>query len=149
MGVTALQAAKHACEASGWTLTNLQLQKILYLAHMIYVGRHDNPLVADEAFEAWNYGPVLPSVYHTVSAFGSGPIKNIFRSVPSIDGGEIASLIEDTVERFAPMPPFKLVELTHDDRSAWSRHYSSDLRGVQIPKSSIREEYRNRFGRGN
>ena len=67
----------------------------------------------------------------------------------SIEHGEIASLLEDSAHRFAPMPPFKLAELTRDDKSAWSRHYSSGNRGVEIPKSSVREEYRSRFGRGN
>ncbi|MGR6075476.1 Panacea domain-containing protein [Achromobacter sp. CSND-B12] len=148
MGVTAMQAAKRACEASGWTLTNLQLQKILYLAHMIYAGRHRKPMIDDENFQAWNYGPVLPSVYHPASAFGDKPIKNIFRSVEPLSDRVAAELIDEAVARYADLPPFKLVQLTHDSNSAWSKHFSAGRRGVEIPFTSVADEYAQRFSRG-
>lgn len=141
----ALQAAKHACEASGWSLTNLQLQKILYLAHMVHLGQTGEPLVNDEFFEAWAYGPVLPSVYHHVSGFGSRPIANIFATVaPSRKWRQVES-IEEAVDQFADVEPFRLVEILHDDRSAWNIHYNPQDRGVIIPDEDIIDEYRNRF----
>src|SRR5690554_2036795 len=95
MGVTALQAAKRACEASGWKLTNLQLQKILYIAQMVYAGKNSGKrLITGDDFEAWDYGPVLPSLYHRVSAFGSGSIKNIFHGVEDIVDKDTAGFIE-------------------------------------------------------
>ena len=72
MAVTALQAVKHTCEASGWRVTNLQLQKILYIAHMVYAGKNNGKrLIADDDFEAWDYGPVLSGLYHRISVFGT------------------------------------------------------------------------------
>lgn len=145
MAVTALQAAKHACEVSGWTLTNLKLQKLLYLAHMIYSGKNHRPLIDDECFQAWNYGPVLPNVYRRGSTFGAGPIKNIFHSVSDIADGDEATMISDVVKKFAPIPAFKLVELTHDHKGAWARCFSDGARSVDIPQSAIVEEYARRF----
>jgi len=38
MTVSASAAAKRMCERSGWTLSNLELQKLLYIAHMFHLG---------------------------------------------------------------------------------------------------------------
>lgn len=47
------------------SLTPLQVIKMVYIAHGYSLALLDEPLV-EEAVEAWRYGPVLPSVYHTV-----------------------------------------------------------------------------------
>lgn len=148
MSITALEAAKFACEASGWTLTNLQLQKILYIAHMVHLGRTNQPLIEGDMFEAWDYGPVLPNVYRRVSSFGAGNIRNIFFSVRSLeypwDSEEIDTL-SDAVEQLKDVPPFKLVEMVHDHRGAWGQVYDPRYRNSDIPNALIAEEYRQRF----
>lgn len=149
MGTTALSAAKLACEASGWTLTNLQLQKILYIAHMIYSGGEGAPkLIEDESFEAWDYGPVLRSVYHTVSSFGNRPIKNVFRGVEDVRDPSATDAIRKAVDVLRDMPPFKLVELTHWPHGAWSKHYTPGVRFARIPQTDIASEYASRFKNG-
>ena len=55
---------------SGWSLSNLQLQKILFMADMNFVGQGKGRLI-DEDFEAWDYGPVLPSLYRECKPFGA------------------------------------------------------------------------------
>ena len=77
MPIPVLAAAKWLCQHSGWTLTNLRLQKLLYLAHMFHLGMTDKGLV-DGHFEAWELGPVHPKVYREVRKFGSSPIKPPF-----------------------------------------------------------------------
>ena len=42
-------------------VTNLQLQKKLYVANMLLRGEHKTRLVHGH-FEAWNYGPVHPAL---------------------------------------------------------------------------------------
>ena len=39
--VSTFSVAKSFCNKSGWTLSNLELQKMIYLAHMFYMGKHD------------------------------------------------------------------------------------------------------------
>lgn len=147
MAITALQAAKLACRVSGWDLTNLQLQKILYIAHMLYAGRHQGaPLIGDEAFEAWGYGPVLPVVYHHVSAFGNRPVKNVFHRVEDVDlSSDEGKMIVDAVKRLSSMDPFRLVEITHEPKSAWHHLYQPGRLGIDIPQDAILAEYQNRF----
>lgn len=55
------------------TITNLQLQKILYLFACEYqkeLGKYP----FDESFQAWAYGPVIPEVYFEYKKYGSAPI---------------------------------------------------------------------------
>ncbi len=142
----ALEAAKLACEHSGWSLSNLQLQKVLYIAHMLYAGRHNGKkLIEDGHFEAWDYGPVLPVIYRHVSAFGSRPVGNVFRRVPSEAKDDELQMIKDTVEHLAEMDPFKLVAIVHEPDSAWYKHYRPGDRHIVIPQSDIQEEYKKRF----
>jgi len=148
MSITAMQAAKVACEASGWTLTNLQLHKILYIAHMVYSGRHaGRPLVNDERFQAWDYGPVLPSVYRYASSYGSASIQNIFNHVPDADPESYEHrIISDSVSRLGSWDPFRLVDITHEPISAWAHSYRPGEMHVAIDQGAILNEYRERFG---
>jgi hypothetical protein len=72
MSESSSTAARYACKMSGWSLTNLKLQKILYIARMVFVGRTKDQLLIDEAFKAWDFGPVLPSLYHRVRLSDDG-----------------------------------------------------------------------------
>ena len=43
-------------------ITNLKLQKVLYFVQAYYLAKLNRPLFPDN-IEAWEYGPVIPSVY--------------------------------------------------------------------------------------
>ena len=141
MTISSLAAAKKICELSEWSISNLSLQKILYMAHMVHMGRHDGDLLIDETFEAWDYGPVLPSVYHKAKSFGSKPVRNVFRAFPDItDSVELDTLTEAT-NALAHTSAGKLVAITHWKDGAWAKHYASNSMGTTIPNSDILEEY--------
>ena len=74
----ALDVAKIICERSNYTLSNLILHKILYLINLEYVGLNNKSLIDDECFEAWDYGPVISSLYHKFKIFGSSNIRRVF-----------------------------------------------------------------------
>lgn len=142
MTINVRQAAKHICKVSNWTASNLFLQKILYLSHMIHLGRHREPLVSGE-FQAWDYGPVHPDLYHSLSAYGSKPVQNIFLHDPDLaeDSSEIEAL-NFVYERLGHVEPWKLVALTHRDQGAWARVYNSAIRNTAIPNEFVIEEYK-------
>lgn len=59
-----------------WQITNLQLQKILFVLVAEYIRKNNNyPL--DNNFKAYDYGPVIPQVYAEYSDYGSDPIKSV------------------------------------------------------------------------
>ena len=141
--VSALAAARRMCERSGWQLTNLQLQKMLYLAQMMYLGRHGERLL-NGTFEAWDYGPVLPPVYAEAKAFGSRPITYLL-SPGRVPEGARADMLDEAYDQLRSVPAGQLVNITHWKEGAWAKHYVPHRRGVIIPDSDIRDEFRRRF----
>jgi len=146
MTISAFAAAKKICDLNLNTnhgLTNLALQKILYLAHMVYMGQNGGEPLIHEVFEAWDYGPVLPSLYHKVKIFGGNQIQDIFYEIPLIkpDSKE-AILLEQAYKQLSDKQPGKLVAMTHREDGAWAKYYSPGIKGIIIPNNDIQEEYK-------
>jgi len=144
MPVSVNAAAKYICERSGWTVTQLSLQKILYLAHMVHLGRHDSPLVPGH-FEAWDYGPVHPSLHQKVKAYGAKPIPKVFWPSDEVEG-TAKKVLDDACDNLLRMSPGQLVRNTHWPKGAWAAHYVPSARNIVIPEDSIIDEYRARMG---
>jgi len=142
--ISASQAAKFLCRESDWSLSNLSLQKILYLAHMFYMGENNGTRLVDNDFEAWDFGPVVPALYRRVKAFGSEPIKNIFYSVADVREHSAEEILSWALEEFGSLRPGQLVNITHGDDGAWARAYAAGKRGIVIPDEYILDEYRDR-----
>lgn len=144
MTVSTNAAAEFICERSGWAITQLSLQKILYIAHMVHMGRGHGPLVPGH-FEAWDYGPVHPVLYQKVKGFGAKPIPNVFWTKTAPDGVDLATLTE-ACEQLLPLSPGALVQNTHWRLGAWAKHYNASGRGIVIPEADIIAEYQARVG---
>ncbi|MGE7369757.1 Panacea domain-containing protein [Neorhizobium sp. NPDC001467] len=140
--ITTSSAAKHLCDISGWRLSNLQLQKMLYLADMNFVGTFGERLI-NENFEAWDYGPVLPSLYHRVKAFGAKAVPNVFWGSAPVVGRE-AQMIQTAWDKLQTQSPGELVENTHWSNGAWAKRYVPGVRGIKISIEDMADEYRNR-----
>ncbi|MDE2991960.1 MAG: DUF4065 domain-containing protein [Chloroflexota bacterium] len=143
MTVDALAAGKRMGEHSNWQLSNLAMQKLLYIAHMYHLGLHGDPLVFG-VFEAWEYGPVHPSLYHEVKTFGADPVQDIFGSVPSIEEGTESDLLDAAVDQLSKSTA-RLVAITHWEKGAWAKCYRSGVRGISIPNDAILKEYQARM----
>lgn len=141
MTISVLSAARLLGLKSGWTLSNLELQKIIYLAHMFYLGRAGQPLVAGN-FEAWDYGPIHPSLYHRAKVFGSDPVGNVFHDAPNVPEGAARSILEEAYEKLGSAGPGRLVKATHRPNGAWAINYIPGVRGRVISNHDILAEYR-------
>src|ERR1700719_3154100 len=98
MPVHSLIAAKKVCQIRDWAVSNLEINKILYLGHMAMMGRSDGgSLLVIENFQAWDYGPVLPSVYHRTKAFGDDYVQDVFHAFADIHGTPESDIIEEAV----------------------------------------------------
>jgi uncharacterized phage-associated protein len=144
MAVSALSAARTLCELRNWAVSNLELQKILYIAQMFHLGQTGRPLI-NEKFEAWDYGPVVPELYSRAKAFGKAPVRNVFHWIPDVpfDAPEYKSLAQ-AANATRDMTSGQLVSVTHWSGGAWSQCYRPNERGVVIPNSMILDEYRAR-----
>jgi uncharacterized phage-associated protein len=145
MTISVFDAAKRLCEKSGWSLTNLELQKLIYLAHMFHWGHHKEPLIA-EHFEAWDYGPVQPDLYHHIKLYGASKVKSMFHRGEEIDDDSSEGKIIDKVcEQLSHKPARWLVAVTHWNDGAWAKHYGAGALGKIIPNEDILQEYNDRY----
>lgn len=136
-----LNAAQYLADQSPAPLTHLQLQKLLYLGHMVHLGVHRSGLVTGH-FEAWDFGPVHPTLYHSIKHFGSKPIDHIPYGKGVIDGVTEESVMDYIVSTFSHQSGPELVRITHWEKGAWWRNYRPSVRGIVIPDADIEEEYR-------
>jgi uncharacterized phage-associated protein len=144
MTVHALSAARSLWELRDGSVSNLELQKILYVAQMYHLGTTGSPLV-HEAFEAWDYGPVVPDVYARAKGFGKASVPNVFHWIPEVpeSSPEMATLraISSSTKNFTPG---QLVDITHWEGGAWAKVYKPSHKGIKIPNELILDEYRAR-----
>lgn len=136
---------KYICEASDWTISNLKLQKILFMAQMVFMGQNEGRRLADADFEAWDYGPVEPTLYRKVRRFGSAPIEDVFyqaRPFKMDDPRKI--LLDDVCGELLALKPGELVDMTHWPEGAWAKNYVPGIRSIRIPDADIVAEYNRR-----
>lgn len=138
-------AARYICEKSGWTVSNLKLQKLMYLAQMVYMGRTGGKRLFEGVFQAWDYGPVEPTLYQKVKPFGSGPVQNVFSDARNFkENDPKKAVLDDSCNRYLKFTPGDLVEITHWDRGAWASRYVPRARNTIIPDGPILDEYKAR-----
>ena len=147
------EAAKYLCRESSWNLTNLELQKILYICHMIYLGNTEGEPLIEGDFQAWGYGPVHTSLYYLLKRYGSRPIpEHAFSSVKDIDENrhkqefdKLKVMIKRFLKNYSYGSGGKLVAITHRDNGAWAKNY--EIReNNKISNKDILEEYKSRHG---
>lgn len=117
------------CATEKLILTNLQLQKLLYLAHGYFLRREGRPLV-NGGFEAWGFGPVSRVAYDAFKKYGDLQIVGRAKRFDPITRKEslfdvsiedaVLFTVEDVVRWFGSMSAFNLVELTHAPDTPWS-----------------------------
>lgn len=133
--------AKQICEKSEWSVTNLQLQKILYIAQVLHIGLFDKTLFKAK-FQAWDYGPVIPILYHKLKMFGNKPLESwaflgIDEDCKTVDKNFISEIAEKTLS----LPTSKLVGLTHRQGTGWQKRYGSA--DNEISEEDMKNEFVN------
>ena len=136
--MSVLVAAHTLGELSAWQLTNLHMQKVLYVGHMLHLGRTGTPLFV-ERFEAWEYGPVVPQLYRYAKAYKSGPIPP-FHGKSFEAGSAQYRAVEDAYALTRLMTPGQLIQCLHKPGGAWEKHYEPGGGGT-IQNSDIIEEF--------
>lgn len=111
-------------------VTNLAIQKLLYLTHAHHLMRHDLPLVSGH-FEAWQFGPVMPAIYKELKPFGRHAINRLFedvdlfsgevRPLPGVDDPVVLELLDEVLFHYKKFSAGQLVDVTHATDGPW--HY--------------------------
>ncbi len=116
---SAIEVAKYIIDysnAHNYCVSNLKLQKLLYFvqAYFLISSPDKEPCFWDE-IEAWDFGPVVPSVYSELKGFGGASIygfpSNIVADDSIIEKGH-KKLIEDVIEKFRYFTAVDLTRIT-------------------------------------
>ena len=108
----------------GISLTNMQLIKLIYIAHGWSLALLNKALVSEQP-QAWQHGPVYPSVYHEFRESGSRPVSekasNPFSGTAwdadlSVDE---QSVIDQVVQAYGEFHAFSLSARTHQQGTPW------------------------------
>ncbi len=140
----------------GEQLTPMKLQKLVYYSHGWHLGLDQGPL-CDEEVEAWQWGPVFPSLYHAVKHWGNLPIAEpvrlprVFPITGKIDALFTTPRLSESEHRFemalirrvwdvyGHLTAIGLSRMTHEEGSPWVLARDGNRRGVVISEDSMRK----------
>ena len=141
-------------KSAGKTLTQLGLMKRVYIAHGFSLAINHKPLL-DYRFdrvEAWKYGPVIPSVYHSFKQYRSTPITDLTVIMewdedtmephfvtPRLNDTKAKKIVEMVWSRYLNKTDSEMVSLTHKKGTPWDL---CDIEGENQPiPDELTEEY--------
>lgn len=102
----------------------MKVQKLVYFAHGWYLAITSKPLL-NEAIEAWRFGPVIPSLYHSLKFSGNQAITSSIESqVDSTideDESEIQEYLNCIWNLYSPFTGIQLSNMTHEEETPWAK----------------------------
>lgn len=125
----------------GTEIKPLRLMKLVYIAHGFMLALLDRSVLNPrfDKVEAWKYGPVIPSVYHSFKIYGNNPIKEkttIFTDEKDVDGNVEYKIVTPILEdkeammvcdavymRYERFSDWDLVTFLHKSNSPWGLVY--------------------------
>lgn len=124
------------CIKDSTPITNLQLQRILYIVQKDFLKRGYQAFSDD--IEAWGFGPVVPNVYFYFCGFGAMPISVSRDTVPNLSIDK--NIIDNIVKTKRSLTPWEAAKETHKITGAWSKVFNNG-KGSHciIPVSLIKE----------
>jgi len=120
----------------------LKLQKLIYFAHGWNLAFYDIPLI-DEQVQAWKYGPVINSVYHTFKDYGDKPIdgraktidfsdmKIVTPRIPPTDTDR-QNLLREVWRLYGKYTGIQLSTMSHMSDSPWSKAWDQNIEKLKF-----------------
>ena len=134
----------------------LKLMKLVYIAHGYILALLDKPTDGSklEKVEAWQYGPVFPSVYYSFKQYGGNPIdekttiwdfdkltsgEDCFHT-PTLICEEEKKVCEFVWRNYGKFSDSELVSKLHMDGTPWKECYKQGM-NVVIPDKATKRYY--------
>ena len=127
-------------EERGHSLSNLKLQKLVYIAHGFYLGFCGEPLSNTNA-QAWQYGPVFPSLYQNLKKYGAGRVTDHIKTYDKVEkNSQEAGFIKDIWESYGNLSAVALVARTHKPGTPWDEVWQGNGNTI-IPDDLIKHHF--------
>jgi len=128
-------------------LDPMKLLKMVYIAHGYYLAYFDKPLIKD-SIQAWKYGPVIPTLYHTIKRYPSSSyVEYDFIEIYSNNDikGKDLEYLESFWNHYKDFTGLQLSDLTHQDGTPWKEVYKDDELNVEIMDDLIKSHYKKKI----
>lgn len=123
-------------------LTPMKLIKLTYLAYGWYLALNNgNQTLINEKPQAWDYGPVFPSLYDSLKRFGRTEIDSILpyeneEVIESVD----AKFLNKIWSLYGKYDGVQLSAMTHSEGTPWRKVYKRGCNYI-IPDDAILAHY--------
>ena len=122
------------------SIDNLKVNKLCFFAQGWSLAKTGNPLF-DEEIQAWDYGPVVPSVYQAYKCYGKDPInKPSYEFDESLLSNDEISLLTDVYMEYGKYTSAALINMTHRKDTPWKEAYKP-LLNKEITINSMKEYF--------
>jgi uncharacterized phage-associated protein len=107
----------------------MKVQKLVWFLNGWHLAITGEPSII-QPFEAWQYGPVVSSIYHGLKKFGGSPVTDYIKEydpatstftayVPSSEDKKFAEILDLTWEKYIGIDAIGLSAMTHVPGSPW------------------------------
>ena len=142
-------------ESEDRSISNMKLQKLVYIAYGWVLAVLDRKLF-DEPIQAWQHGPVVPSLYHEFKHFRQRPITGRAMeydfdtadvTIPNVDEtDERLQVVLDRVwDTYKPYSAVSLRNMTHRPGTPWKEVYKDGRQDIQIPDNLIKDHFKTKI----
>lgn len=138
--ITVAAALLNKANEKGLVLTPMQLLKLVYIAHGWMLGLCSRPLIHEDV-EAWQYGPVIPEVYHAVKHFRDSPVTSVAFAGPAPLDAEESDLIDQVLDIYGKKNGIALSSITHKPGTPWDKTWNSYGKNAKISNDLIESHY--------
>lgn len=128
---------------AGRALTNMQLQKLVYIAHGYSLAILHRPLIK-QAVQAWKFGPVVDVLYESLRQYGAGVVREPIEDAPREKfSEEDRALIASVLNAYGRFSGPQLSTMTHREGTPWREVYNPHafFNNDQIPSRLIEQHY--------
>lgn len=141
---TPLDVANYFIEYSGFTKTQLQIQKMTYIAHGYMLALHNKDLVS-EIPEAWDHGPVFPSLWKNFRKWGTGVIGQIkYSTINGVFDPNELNVLKNVFSYYGRLCGYFLSDITHNNSheiTPWKQCYIQGEKHIIIPNEITKKYY--------
>ena len=118
----------------------LQIVKLTYLCHGWMLGLYHRPMSVHHVL-AWQYGPVIPEVYHGVKRYGRKPVLTPIQC-PHESFDELENdLINQVFDVYSGFSGIDLSMMTHAQGTPWHQIWHQKGKNAIIPDPLIEEHF--------
>ena len=135
----------------------MRLQKFAYFGHGWFLALTDQALISDR-IEAWQFGPVVPTLYQAFKGYGDEPIESPMPDsvwsngrwdivVPLLtnmgpEAEKARSIIKRVWLEYKKYSTAQLSNATHQPGTPWADVYKPGIKHLVIPDEIIKAYFR-------